>query len=151
MADNVSITPGTGAVIATDEVTDGVLGTVQVQMFKLMDGTLNSTNKSVIDSSGRLAVKPILDVMTGNAPAAASVGVTSAQVLASNTSRKGAMFINTSANVISLAFGATAVLGSGITLEPNGSFTMDAYSFTTQAVNAIAGVAASNLSIQEMQ
>jgi hypothetical protein len=44
MADTVTL-PGTGAVIASDEVTDGTLGTVQVQYVKLMDGDLNSTTK----------------------------------------------------------------------------------------------------------
>lgn len=57
MADNVDITPGTGKTIATDEVTDGTLGTVQVQYVKLMDGALNGTSKAGVDASG-LAVKP---------------------------------------------------------------------------------------------
>lgn len=51
MADNV-VLPGTGAVVATDQVTDGVLGAVQVQFMKLMDGTLDSTNKAVVSSAG---------------------------------------------------------------------------------------------------
>jgi len=56
MADNVSIKDfgGNAAVIATDQVTDATLGTVEVQYMKLMDGTIDSTNKLVIDSSGRL-------------------------------------------------------------------------------------------------
>ena len=57
MADNVSVTAGVyTATVATDEVTDGTLGTVQVQYTKLMDGTLNSTNKLLINSSGEAAV-----------------------------------------------------------------------------------------------
>jgi len=44
MADTVTL-PGTGAVVATDEVTDGTLGTVQVQYVKIMDGDLNGTTK----------------------------------------------------------------------------------------------------------
>lgn len=55
MADNVTL-PGTGSSIATDEVTDGTLGTVQVQFAKIMDGTLDSTNKLIVDSSGRAKV-----------------------------------------------------------------------------------------------
>lgn len=56
MADNVMITPGSGATIATDSVNDGVLGNgVQVQFVKMMDGTLDSTNKLIVDSSGRAA------------------------------------------------------------------------------------------------
>lgn len=56
MADNTTITPGSGVTIACDEVTDGVLGSaIKVQFTKLMDGTLDSTNKLIVDSSGRAA------------------------------------------------------------------------------------------------
>lgn len=57
MADNV-ILPGTGAVVATDQVTDGVLGAVQVQFMKLMDGTLDSTNKLIITPAGAMKSDP---------------------------------------------------------------------------------------------
>lgn len=57
MPDNVTLNAMSGgAVVATDEVTDGVLGTVQVQMFKLMDATLGSTNKAVVTAGGALRV-----------------------------------------------------------------------------------------------
>jgi len=88
--------------------------------------------------------------LTASAPAAASVGVASAQALAANTSRRGLVLTNTSANQISVAFGATAVLASGITLNANGgTFVMDSGTFSSAAVNAIAAGAASNLAIQE--
>jgi hypothetical protein len=89
--------------------------------------------------------------LTVNAPAAATVGVASAQALASNASRKGAVFVNTSGNTISCAVGATAVLNSGITLLPGSVWNMDEYTYATGAVNCIAGAASSNLSIQEFQ
>lgn len=56
MADNVPVTPGSGKTIATDEVTDGTLGTVQVQFIKLMDGTLDSTNKLSVSAAGAARV-----------------------------------------------------------------------------------------------
>lgn len=88
--------------------------------------------------------------LTASAPAAATVGIASAQAVASNASRKGLALINTSANWISFGLGAAAVLYSGITLAPNGgTWVMDEYTFTTAAVNAIASVASSNLAIQE--
>lgn len=65
MSDNVQITPGTGATIGTDEVTDSTLGTVQIQYTKLMDGTLNGTNKSVIDQHGNLGAKEKPAITTG--------------------------------------------------------------------------------------
>lgn len=82
-------------------------------------------------------------------PTAASVGVASAQAVAANANRKGLTLVNTSSARISIALGATAVLSSGITLFPGGSWEMDVFNFDTGAVNAIASAAASNLAIQE--
>lgn len=56
MADNIAVTPGTGKTVATDEVTDATLGTVQVQIVKVMDGTLDSTNKMSISAAGAVKV-----------------------------------------------------------------------------------------------
>lgn len=89
--------------------------------------------------------------LTGSAPAAVSVGIASAEAVAANANRKGLLLVNTSANYISLAFGAAAVLYSGITLNPSGgAFWMDEYSFTTAQVRAIASGAASNMAVQEL-
>ncbi len=56
MADNIPVTPGAGKIVATDEVVDGTLGTVQVQYTKLMDGTLDGTNKLVVSATGAASV-----------------------------------------------------------------------------------------------
>jgi hypothetical protein len=89
--------------------------------------------------------------LTPSAPAAATVGITSAQAVAANANRKGLVLVNTSANYISLGFGAAAVLYSGITLNPyGGTFVMDEYTYNTGAVYAIASAATSNLGVQEM-
>lgn len=92
---------------------------------------------------------PSSAALTASSPTAATVGASSAQALASNSTRKGLVLVNTSANTISLAFGATAVLNSGITLDPGASFTMTTNTLSTAAVNAIASAASSNLAIQE--
>lgn len=92
-------------------------------------------------------------VLTSSAPVAISVGATSGAAVAANASRKGLVLVNTHATaIISFGFGANAaVLYSGITLYPNGgSFEMDEYTFTTEAVNAISSVAGANLAGQEM-
>lgn len=74
MADNISVTPGTGKTVATDEVTDGVLGTVQVQIVKVMDGTLDSTNKMSISAAGAVKVdgsavtQPVSGTVTATGP-----------------------------------------------------------------------------------
>lgn len=52
MADNVTITAGSGTTIAADELTDGTLGSVKVQYVKLMDGTLDGTAKAAVGSNG---------------------------------------------------------------------------------------------------
>lgn len=52
MADNVNITPGSGNIVAADEVTDGTLGTVKVQYVKIMDGTIDGTLKAAVSSNG---------------------------------------------------------------------------------------------------
>lgn len=57
MADNVAITPGSGNTVGADEVTDATLGTVKIQYVKLMDGTIDSTNKLVVNSDGSVNVK----------------------------------------------------------------------------------------------
>lgn len=104
-----------------------------------------------VTNAGVFAVQDTASAATGGTPAAVSVGVTSGTALALNAARKGLILVNTSNNYISLAFGANAaVLYSGITLNPNGgTFEMDAFSFTTGAVNAIASGATSNLAVQE--
>jgi len=91
------------------------------------------------------------NALTSNSPTAVSVGITSAQAVAVNSGRKGLVLTNTGPGNVSLGFGATAVLNSGITLYPGGTFNMDEYSFTTVVINAIASVASSNLGIQEWQ
>lgn len=87
MADNVSITPGTGNEIAADEVTDGILGQVKVQYVKIMDGTLDSTNKHIITSMGASKVDgsavtqpvsgPLTDTQLRTTPVPVSGTVTS--------------------------------------------------------------------------
>lgn len=100
-------------------------------------------------TTGGAAVTTTRVALTATTPTFATVGVASAQALASNSSRKGLELVNTSANTISIAFGSTAVLNSGITLTPYSSFSMNEYCYNTGAMNAIASGSSSNLSIQE--
>lgn len=87
--------------------------------------------------------------LTASSPTAATVGVASAQAVASNASRRGLVLVNTSNNTISLGIGAAAVLNSGITLLSGASWTMNEFTFVTGAINAIASGASSNMAIQE--
>jgi hypothetical protein len=64
VADNVTITAGTGTTIAADEVVDATLGTVKAQYVKIMDGTLGGTNKVTVKgaSTAAAATDPALVV-----------------------------------------------------------------------------------------
>jgi len=132
-------TPITGAGSVQVEIRpSSVAGTEFVQVLQTHGTNLHT----VVD---RVA-------LTGQAPTAISVGVTSGTVLVANALRKGATFTNTSTNTISFGLdGNAAVLNSGITLAPYGSWIMDDYTFTTGLIKAIASGAASNLSVQELQ
>ncbi len=109
----------------------------------LTDTQLRATPVPV---SGTISSKTTL---TPSSPTASTVGVASAQAVAANASRKGLILTNTSINTISLGLAAAAVLNSGITLYPGGSFSIDEYSFVIGAINAIASAASSNLTVQE--
>ena len=102
-----------------------------------------------VDASGNLKTASKGDLVPST-PTFATVGTSSAQAVAANTSRTGLVLINTSTARISLAFGTSAVLYSGITLNASGgTFEMDEFMFDTGAVHAIASAAGANLGIQE--
>lgn len=111
-----------------------------------------ATLETVTMPDGNLAevVVPRGGPLNPASPTAVSVGTASTSVLASNSSRTGLVLVNLSSNLISLAFGVPAVLGSGITLNANGgTYEMDPNIFSTAAVNAIAAGVGSALSVQE--
>ena len=56
MADNLSVTAGSGSTIGMDEVVDGTLGTVKVGFGKIMDGTLDGTDKLKITTENAAQV-----------------------------------------------------------------------------------------------
>lgn len=58
MADNVAITAGTGTSVGTDDISG-----VHYQKMKVYDGTADSTNALVVDSSGRITTKASVSVL----------------------------------------------------------------------------------------
>lgn len=56
MADNLAVTAGSGSTIGMDEVVDGTLGTVKVGFGKIMDGTLDGTDKLKITTQNAAQV-----------------------------------------------------------------------------------------------
>lgn len=84
MADNCVRTPGSGETILADELTDATLGSGKAQFVKLMDGTLDSSNKASIDSSGHLQVDVNNSSIAGTA-GSPNAGVLSVQGITSMT------------------------------------------------------------------
>jgi hypothetical protein len=95
MADNVVVTPGSGKTVLADEVVDGTLGTGVAQFVKLMDGTLDSSNKAVVSASGALKVDPsgvtspvsLASVPSHNVTNAGTFAVQAAATLAAETTK----------------------------------------------------------------
>lgn len=111
-------------------------------------GTVEPSSLSGSSSRLHVIASSKIDIVP-SAPAVFSVGVASAEAVAANASRKSLALTNVSNARISLGFGSPAVLDSGITLYPGGTFVMDEYLFDLGAVNAIASAAASSLGVQE--
>lgn len=118
-------------------------------------GVTDNGGSITVDNDGTFPVQAevVTTALTASAPGTASVGVTSASAVATNSSRKGLTLVNLSNSFIYLGFsGETAVVGSGLALAPNGgSFEMTAMTFTAGAINAIADLASSTLAIQEWE
>ena len=80
----------------------------------------------------------------------ATVGVASAVALVANPNRVDCDFINDSDNIIYLARGNAAVVGSGIRLNAKGgSYHIGLFNLFLGAIYAISTVAGSNLTISE--
>lgn len=88
---------------------------------------------------------------SGTAPTQIGVDSTSATVVSENLNRVGLIMTNLSDGTVYLGFGANAaVLGSGIPMLPGGgNFSMDDYTATKEAIQAIAHTDNALLSIQE--
>lgn len=101
MADNLSVTPGTGATMAADEATDGTLGSVKVPFAKIMDGTLDSTNKLVVNSSGEMLVNGTANTQPVSLASVPSHAVTNAGTFAvqSDNTKVGGTSIDTNSGL----------------------------------------------------
>ena len=130
MADNVTITAGTGTTIAADEVVDATLGTVKAQYIKIMDGALGGTNKVAIKgaSTAAAATDPALVVAispNGQISGQQAMSASAPVVIASDQSavpEKGDIAhgaTDTGSNPVKQGFKATNSM-SGLTLVTSG-------------------------------
>jgi hypothetical protein len=85
------------------------------------------------------------------APATATATSSSTQVVAANPTRRGLIIINLGAVNVSFSYDGVspAIVGGGITLTANGTWVMDQYTYSTNAVLAISASTPCTLSIQE--
>lgn len=146
-----SITNISGTVsLPTGAATETTVAAINAKLGSLGQKAMTGSAPVVIASDqSAISITTARTSLTAASPTAATVGIASAQAVASNVSRKGLTLINTSINTISFGIGVAAVLNSGHTLYPGGNWVLDQYTFTTGAINAIASAASSNLSIQE--
>lgn len=107
------------------------------------------------DVSGTLSAKVrgisalVQGIGTAVAPATASVSNTDSIVVAANASRKKMVITNLGSTNVFFGDGMSSAMNSGITLGPNlGTWVMDRYTFTTNAIHAICA-SSSTLAIQE--
>lgn len=155
MADNVSITPGTGDVVAADQVSDGTLGTCKVQYVKIMDGTIDGTAKATVGTNGlkvdgSSVTQPIsaasLPLPTG-ASTEATLASLNGKVTAVNT---GAVTIsaalpagtNVIGHVIADSGSTTTVTGNVAVVQPTGTnlhTVVDSGTVTLSGTSTISG------------
>ena len=137
MSDRVAITPGSGDFVLTDQVTDGTLGQGQVQVVKVFDGTLDSTNKWKIESDG--AARYVGDAAATATVTRVASSATVVTLIASNASRRG-LFIYAEAATATLyvKFGSAATNTSyTVALPPGAYFEMPARPIYTGIVTGI--------------
>ena len=151
----VTIAPGSNAignvVISNFPSTQTINGSVTVVSSNSANLLANVTVTNFPASTTVSGNVNIVTTTTALSPSSYTVNTASVLILASNTNRKGLILTNAGNNLVSLGFGNVAVANSGVTLYPGGTFNMDAYSFTTSNVNAIAVVANTVVGIQEWQ
>ena len=117
-----------------------------IQRVTLYDGGGNPVTTLTVGGAFTLT-KAALSALgpTGN-----MVGAVSTHAVASNGQRTGLVFTNTNGSLsVSLGVGTTAVINTGITLLPNGSWSIGEYDFSRSLINAIGSASGPILAIQE--
>lgn len=144
MADNTRLNPGAGGdLIATDELPGGE----KVARSKVMLGA-NGQDNGDVSLTNPMPVKP--RPITFAAPTFAAVATTSTEILAANSSRRGAIIVNDSDEVIYLGIGAAAVVGSGVRFDKKSVYSITFIDLHEQVINGIhAGTGTKNVTVQE--
>jgi hypothetical protein len=126
-----------------------------ISIFPSVEGAISDAS-TFGDVSGTLSAKlrginaMMQGLGTANAPTSATVGSSDGIVLAANAIRKKLVVFNLGAVTVFFGDGQPAVMNSGIVLLPNGTWVMDRYTFTQNAIHAICA-SSGLLAIQEYQ
>lgn len=112
MADNVGYTPGTGTVIAADNIDDVLYQRIKIGIGE--DGVATDLSTA----------NPMPTKVSARTPTTTSVGssATSVTILASNASRKGFSISNSSTQKLYLSFSSPATTTNAFIEMPAGSF-----------------------------
>ncbi len=114
---------------------------------------VQSTASGALKVDGSAVTQPVSvtkTTLTGASPATATATTTSSIIISANANRKGLIITNLTNTRVYLSFGTNAaIVNRGIMLANSGSFVMDEYSFSTEAIRAIVSVGTTTLSIQE--
>jgi hypothetical protein len=151
VADNLPITAGSGTTVHTDDV-----GGVHDQYIKIEDGTLDSTNKLIVNAAGEMLVKISTATATVPVSVASALDVSAATVtvktvrsvtgtrssvaasatdvllLASNTARISAVIYYDSTAILYVGIGTTAVTSSNFSFKLDAGGVYEDYDFTGQ-------------------
>lgn len=147
MADNVNITPGSGAVIATDEVT---LNAILVQIQRMKAGFGADGSYSDVEAGNGFPVSPQRKSFTNRSGTITTGGT--AQTLAAANANRGYFFIqNHSTGDLWIDFGATAVQSQpSIRIPSEGSFVLEGLGCSTEAVSVIGAATGQAFTAKEM-
>jgi hypothetical protein len=106
----------------------------------LEDKTGTQINPAKEDGNLALIFEWLNTTLSWGNPQGIDVGVSSSQILAANTNRKGVVIVNDSDSTIYLSIGTAAEMNKGIRLNANGgSYEMNWSNLSTQAINGIHG------------
>lgn len=126
MADNLAVTPGSGATIASDDI-----GGVHHQRVKISQGADGSATD--VSSAAPLSVKQPL-ASSGTFGAAAPT-TSSASAVASNSARNQLLLVNNGSQTVYVGTG-TVTTSNGIPIPPGGSLTITTYYGAVHAITA---------------
>jgi hypothetical protein len=145
MAENIPITPGTGDVVAADDIAG-----VKHQRIKLVLGA-DGVSDGDVSSSNPMPVSNVLESSATGALTSVSNSTSSVSVLAANANRKGFIIHNDSNTNVFVAFSATSSTSAfTLRLTNQSSYFSNTLPIYRGVISAIATAAAGSLRITEL-